>query len=185
MSSFHLENLSRPFDWERFLRHSFVTYSMASRVDKYVKINEMGGFNHKLSDDCRVVFDLTHFGSARNYKRFLKKFNLKSGYKRYSHTVESSVSEDRRYYNFVWANSRVGIKTRNNPLTGQHTRPSQRQKEKGYASSIVIEGQCRDVKQMRDWIVENARNVKGRKHRRIRKAFNNQHEPTDRDGSNM
>jgi len=153
---------------------------MANRVDKYVDAKG-GGFNHKLSDDCRVAFDLTDIGSAKKYERFLEKFNLKSGYKRYSHTVTSSVDsvEDRKYYGFVWANSRVAIKTRNNPLTGQYTQPNQRRKEKGYASSIVIEGQCRDVKKMRDWIVNNANSIKGRKHRRIRRAANNQHEPQD------
>lgn len=156
-----------------------------ARQDRYVKVNKNGGFNHTISDDCRVVFDLTTIGSARKWETFLEKFNLKSGYKRFKYHTGGTVTEKKRHYAYTWSNSRVGVRTNNNPLTGKYSEPENRQDEKGYASSITIEGQCRDVKRMRDWIVENAQRIKGRKHRRIRKAFNQQHEPKDRDGSTV
>lgn len=80
-------------------------------------------------------FDLTDFGSAKNFEGLLKRHNLLSGYKRYQLTT---TPEGKPIYAYVWSNKDVTLVTSNNPLTGTYNTPGRRQKQRGYASYVQV-----------------------------------------------
>lgn len=81
-------------------------------------------------------FDLTHFGSAKKFDAILKKHGLV----KYQRLVRHSPYHRVKYYVYSWKGLGLEIHTGNNPLTGAYSSPERRQKEKGYASYIGIEG---------------------------------------------
>lgn len=91
---------------------------------------------HGGKDDYKHGFDLTDFGSAKNFMKVLERNNLKSRYKRYNDPlVGGSFPVD---YTYVWSNSDTVISTSNNPLTGAYRVPKMRKKDEGYASYINV-----------------------------------------------
>jgi len=126
-------------------------------------------------------FDLTHFGTDKNFKKVLKKFKLKKYIRNKkvvhyntgdvitgSTTWNSPTPYHSEYYNYEWKNpkSKLKIVTSNNALTGTYSTPKARPKEKGYASYIGIEGNKRDVSKLKDYIKKIANYKDESPHRR-------------------
>jgi hypothetical protein len=109
-------------------------------------------------------FDLTDFGSDKKFKNLLRKFKLKKYIKTKNvvhydfgdefggHTWHNKKPYHVEYYHYSWQNPNLKIVTGNNPITGVYSSPKQRQREKGYASYIGIEGKKSDVLRLKNEI---------------------------------
>lgn len=91
--------------------------------------------------DMKASFDLTDFGSADNFQRFLDEFDIGE------HDTETSVRTNEE----VWHNDRVAVRTSNNPITGEDPR-GMRHDEEGYASYIHIIGEEDAVREVYEYI---------------------------------
>jgi len=106
-------------------------------------------------------FDLTYFNSPTTFKKILKKFKLKKYLREQPYGKKYGT-----YYQYTWSNPNLKIITGNNPLTGIYAQPKQRQKEKGYASYIGIEGSKKDVLKLKNEIRKRAKYIKDESPRR-------------------
>jgi hypothetical protein len=125
-------------------------------------------------------FDLTDFGSDIKFKEILKKHNLKKYIKKkkivhynYGDAIGSThwnkeEPYHEEYFHYEWHNPKKKLKivTGNNPITGEYSSPKQRQKEKGYASYIGIEGSKKDVLKLKNEIKKLANFKDESPHRR-------------------
>lgn len=115
-----------------------------------VKYGATHNIEHIKHRECRAGFDLTDFYSVESFKKLLERFRL-SSYKRHEMPVPYNKS-----YKYTWSNPIVMIITGNNPISGAYSVPSARGNEKGYASCIGIEGECRIVREIFDYIDAHA-----------------------------
>ena len=102
-------------------------------------------------------FDLTDFGSRKNFEKVLMANRLK----RYRKITKTYDEGKRRYYSYNWYDRGLSITTGNNPITGVYSQPRQRPIEPGYASYIGIEGKPTRVVGLVSSIKKRAKFVKG------------------------
>jgi hypothetical protein len=91
-------------------------------------------------------FDLTDFGSSKNFKKIVNKHKL----------VSRRQKIDTNYYNYIWEGHNLKMVTANNPITGAFSHPKYREPDVGYASYIGIQGKEKNVRDLVKDIKKNA-----------------------------
>jgi len=104
-------------------------------------------------------FDLTTFGTARNFQKVLNENKLTP---RKPIVKKVHVGSYRASYRtYVWKGKGLEMRTGNNPITGAFSSQGRRPREKGYASYIGIKGQPRKVTKLVKTIKMATGNIKG------------------------
>ena len=115
-------------------------------VDDKYRVNDYGLAEalklhfEKKTEDYKYGFDLTGFNSPVEWKQVLAVVGI------------PSVAKLQEGEGFFWKGDNILIVTANNPITGEYYRPGKRDKEKGYASYIGIQGEKNKVMKVVDKI---------------------------------
>lgn len=99
-------------------------------------------------------FDLTGFGTAKNFERVLKANKLKPA----KAVIHKGTGW--KYKVYVWKGKGVEIRTGNNPITGAYSEPRNRPREQGYASYIGIKGEPMKVARLVRTIRQSTKDIK-------------------------